>query len=194
MRSPKTGNPMHEVEGEAAAYTFRGQQFQLSSPAWQCPDTGERYNTPEQGNVFLARLHRAWREQNGLSKDALHRRVEALGLSGAQVSDLLGFGINQYRTYVNTDKLPSKSNALLLKLLLTDQGLSALLAAAPETLKPAIGRKVRTHLALVAQPTAEVVAPYNKELARVQPAPRTSFSVTVPQEAGERVSTYSFAA
>jgi putative zinc finger/helix-turn-helix YgiT family protein len=136
---------MFEVEGEARTYTLRGQQFQISSPAWQCPDTGERYNSPEQGDIFLVRLHRAWRERNGIDKDALRQRRKALGLSAAQMSALLGFGVNQYRTYEKTDKLPSKSNAVLLRLLLSDKGLASLLAVAPESLSANTRRKVKAH-------------------------------------------------
>lgn len=147
MRSPKTGNPMREVEGDSTTYTLRGQEFSLSSPAWECPDTGERYFTPEQGNVFLARLHRAWRERNGIAKEALKQRRHMLGLSAAQASALLGFGINQYRTYENTDKLPSKSNAVLLKLLLDDQAIASLIQAAGSALTNSTLRHLHARLA-----------------------------------------------
>jgi putative zinc finger/helix-turn-helix YgiT family protein len=150
MLSPKTGNPMREVEGDSATYTLRGQEFQVSGPAWECPDTGTRYFTPEQGNILMARLHHAWRERHGIAKEALRARRKALGLSAAQASALLGLGINQYRTYENTDKLPSKSNALLLRLLTDDRALPVLLDAAGDTLTPATRRKLKLHLEQVA--------------------------------------------
>lgn len=147
MLSPKTGNPMREVMGGAATYTLRGQEFQVSGPAWECPDTGERYFTPEQGNVVLARLHQAWREQHGISQQALRQRGQALGLSDAQASALLGFGINQYRTYKSTDKLPSKSNARLLQMLCDDRALVALIEAAGSALTAATKRKLLAYAA-----------------------------------------------
>lgn len=146
MRSPNTGNPMRLVEGEVGTYTLRGLAFKVSSPAWECPDTGEHYNTPEQGNIFLARLHHAWRQHHGIAKESLHERRKQLGLSAAQVSALLGFGVNQYRTYENTNKLPSKSNAVLLRLLLDNGALPALLEAAGATLPAAARRKLHTYL------------------------------------------------
>jgi len=138
---------MREVEGDVATYTLRGQEFQVSGPAWQCPDTGERYFTPEQGNVLLARLHHAWRARHGISQQALRQRGQALGLSDAQASALLGFGINQYRTYKNTDKLPSKSNARLLQMLCDDRALVALMEAAGSTLTAATKRKLLAYAA-----------------------------------------------
>lgn len=151
MNSPNTGKPMREVENEAGLYTLRGEQFMVGGPAWQCLDTGKEYFTPEQGNVFLARLHHAWRERHGIAKEALQTRRKALGLSAAQASALLGLGINQYRTYENTDKLPSKSNALLLRLLTDDRALPVLLDAAGDALTPATRRKLKLHLEQGAQ-------------------------------------------
>lgn len=142
---------MREVEGDSATYTLRGQEFQVSGPAWECPDTGTRYITPEQGNILMARLHNAWRERHSIAKEALRTRRKALGLSAAQASALLGLGINQYRTYENTDKLPSKSNALLLRLLTDDRALPVLLDAAGDVLTPATRRKLKLHLEQEAQ-------------------------------------------
>lgn len=156
MRSPNTGSSMREVENEATLHTLRGETFMVGSPAWECPDTGERYFTPEQGNIFLSRVHAAWRERHGISKEALRQRRKALGLSAAQASALLGFGVNQYRTYENTDKLPSKSNARLLRLLLDDPALPALVKAAGAALNAAGQRKVQAYLA---RPVAQVIIP-----------------------------------
>ena len=142
---------MREVESEARSYSLRGEQFTISSPVWECPDTGERFFTPEQGDVFLALVHHAWRERQGIAKEALRTRRKALGLSAAQASALLGLGINQYRTYENTDKLPSKSNALLLRLLTDDRALPVLLDAAGDALTPATRRKLKLHLEQGAQ-------------------------------------------
>ena len=147
MNSPKTGKPMREVENEPMPYTLRGEQFTVGGPAWQCIDTGKEYFTPEQGDVFMARLHHAWRQRQGIAKEALQQRGKALGLSDAQVSALLGFGVNQYRTYKTTDKLPSKSNARLLQMLCDDRALLALIEAAGPALKPATRSKLFTYAA-----------------------------------------------
>lgn len=146
MNSPHTGKPMREVENEPALYTLRGEQFMAGGPAWQCPDTGKEYFTPEQGDVFMARLHGAWRERHGVDKETLRARRKALGLSAAQASALLGLGTNQYRTYEKTNNLPSQSNARLLRLLSDDRALPALVAAAGDALTTATGRKLALHL------------------------------------------------
>lgn len=143
---------MHEVAGDAATYTLRGQEFRVSGPAWECPDTHTRYVTPEQANVALARLHHAWRAQRGIAKEDLQRRAKVLGLSDKQASALLGFGVNQYRTYKTTDKLPSQSNARLLQLLCDDRALPALLEAAGPALNKITRRKLLAYMATASKP------------------------------------------
>lgn len=147
---------MRQVEGESATYTFRGRQLQLSHKAWECPDTGERYTTPEQDIEFIAHLHAAWREQYGISAGALHQRRTKLGLSAAQTSALLGLGINQYREYENTDKLPSKSNARLLRLFCDDRSLLSFMEAGDIDLTLASKRKLQAYLS---RPVEQVITP-----------------------------------
>lgn len=147
---------MRQVDGDSATYTFRGRQFQLVHQAWECPDTGERYTTPEQDAAFIARLHAAWREQRGISAATLHQRRTRLGLSAAQTSALLGLGVNQYREYENTDKLPSKSNARLLRLLCDDCSLASLMEAADTDLTPTSKRKLHAYLS---RPVEQVIIP-----------------------------------
>ncbi len=144
---------MRLVENEPAPYTLRGEEFAVGGPTWECPDTGERYLSPEQVDEFFRLVHAAWRARHGIGKDALRQRRKALGLSAAQSSALLGFGVNQYRTYENTDKLPSKSNAVLLKLWLDDDALAALLEAAEGTLTKVTRGKLGAYLAQLAIPS-----------------------------------------
>ena len=138
---------MHLIDGEPVAYSLRGLSFMVSGPSWECPDTGQLYSSPDQVDTVLARVHERWREHRGISRAALQSRREALQLSAAQASALLGFGTNQYRTYEQTDKLPSKSNAVLLYLLMTDLGIRALLEASGQALKPAARRRLEQYLA-----------------------------------------------
>ena len=152
MPSPSTGSPMRLVEGEPTRYTFRKVALTASGPIWECPDTGQRYNTPEQVNAVLAQVHRLWREHLGIGRVALREHRLTLGLSAAQASTLLGFGINQYSTYEQTDKLPSQSNAVLLQQFISDKGIAALLEgeAARQVLKPAARRRLQQYVAALA--------------------------------------------
>ena len=154
--SPSTGSPMHLVEGEFTSYSFRNVALTARGSMWECPDTQQRYSTPEQVNNVLAQVHRQWREHLGIERLALQRRRQALGLSAAQASALLGFGINQYSKYEQTDKVPSKSNAVLLQLLMTDQGIAALVEAeaAGQALKPAARRRLQQYVAGLVPVTA----------------------------------------
>lgn len=148
-RSPSTGSPMHLVAGDPTRYTFRNVALTASGFLWECPDTQQRYSTPEQVNALLAQVHRQWREHLGIGRVALQQRRLALGLSAAQASALLGFGINQYSTYEQTDRVPSRSNAVLLQLLMTNQGITALVEAEAtgKALKPAARRRLRQFVA-----------------------------------------------
>jgi transcriptional regulator with XRE-family HTH domain len=150
--SPSTGSPMRLVEGEPTSYTFRKVALTASGPIWECPDTKQRYSTPEQVNAVLAQVHRLWREHLGIGRVALREHRLALGLSAAQASALLGFGINQYSTYEQTDKLPSQSNAVLLQQFISDKGIAALLEgeAARQALKPAARRRLQQYVAALA--------------------------------------------
>ena len=152
MRSPSTGSPMHLVEGEPTSYTFRNVELTASGLMWECPDTRQRYSTPEQVNAVLAQVHRQWRARLGIGREALRARRLALGLSAAQASALLGCGINQYRTYEQTDKLPSQSNAVLLQQLVSDNGVAALVEGevARQALKPAARRRLQQYVAALA--------------------------------------------
>lgn len=151
-RSPSTGSPMHLVEGEPTSYTFRNVALTASGLMWECPDTQQRYSTPEQVNAVLAQVHRQWRAHLGIGREALRARRLALGLSAAQASALLGFGTNQYRTYEQTDKLPSQSNAVLLQQFTSDKGMAALVEgeAARQVLKPAARRRLQQYVAALA--------------------------------------------
>lgn len=147
---------MRLVEGEPAIYTFRGRKFQLAHQAWECPDTHERYTSPEQDAAFIAHLHAAWREKRGISAGVLRRRRAQLGLSAAQTSALLGLGVNQYREYESTDKLPSKSNAQLLRLLCDDRSLASLMETADIEFTPISKRKLQAYLS---RPVEQLIIP-----------------------------------
>ena len=148
-RSPSTGSPMRLVAGEPISYTFRNVALTARGVMWECPDTQQRYSTPEQVNDVLAQVHRKWRQHLGIGREALRERRLALGLSAAQASALLGFGINQYSTYEQSDKLPSQSNAVLLQQFVSDKGIVALLEveAARQVLKPAARRRLQQYVA-----------------------------------------------
>ena len=145
--SPSTGTPMRLVQGEPTNYTFRNVQFTATGLMWECPDTEQRYSTPDQVDAVLAQVHRQWRAHLGIGRTALRERRLALGISAAQASALLCFGINQYSTYETTDKLPSKSNAHLLQLLCDDRALPSLIDAAGAALTPTARRKLLAYVA-----------------------------------------------
>lgn len=139
MLSPNTGQPMRLVAGQPATYTLRGLPVEVAGPCYECDATGERFTTEEQDHQMLAQLHRRWREHHGLDRAALLARRQALGLTEAEAAALLGLRPGRYRAFEQTDRLPSKAVARLLRLLLSAQGVAALQEAAAALRPPASG-------------------------------------------------------
>ena len=136
---PKPVSTVLTAAEEAIAVPFRQHTLlPLDDCSYALPATIPR--------LSRSALHRCF-QRHGISQQALRQRGRALGLSDAQASALLGFGINQYRTYKNTDKLPSKSNARLLQMLCDDRALVALMEAAGSTLTAATKRKLLAYAA-----------------------------------------------
>lgn len=142
LNSPFSGGSTRIVQ-TTEPYDFRGQHFQVSAFCYE-DEKGDQFTTDEQDQQFLDELHRLWRERNQVPVPAqLKARREALGLSAAEVSGLLGFGINVYRQY-EAGELPSESNSRMLKLYCDADPavLAGLVRAAGEALATRTKRKL----------------------------------------------------
>lgn len=145
VKSHITGGPTR-LAHPTDAFTFRGQEFIITSTCYECVDTGEQFTDTLQDEALVQEMRRLWRERNAVPTPAqLTARRKALGLSGNEMAVLLGLGINQYRQYEKGD-FPSESKARLLQLAMDEQALVSLLDAARPVLSARALGKLQLHV------------------------------------------------
>ncbi|RTQ52321.1 hypothetical protein EJV47_04675 [Hymenobacter gummosus] len=161
--SPFTGGAVREIL-DTQPYTFRGEQYDVTAPVYECVDTGEQFTTNEQDEEFLRRLHAMWRARHRVpAAEELGARREELGLTAREMSALLGLGVNQWRQY-EAGEVPSNSNVLLLRMVCSRQGLAAIVAQQEHELPERTLRKLRK--ALLTAMTPALLQPVSHELSR----------------------------
>jgi putative zinc finger/helix-turn-helix YgiT family protein len=167
MVSPFTGGVVREVP-DTQLYTFRGEQYEVTAPVYQCVDTGEQFTTNEQDEEFLSRLHAQWRAKHDVpTPERLRTRRDELGLSAREMSALLGFGVNQIRQY-EAGEVPSGSNVLLLQMICTQSGLTAVLEQQQRLLPERTLRKLRDALHTEVSVPTVLLTPTSHSLSREQ--------------------------
>ena len=113
MLSPITGKEMKLLIKESTL-AIRKESFPVMYHVWQCEDTGEEF---EDSNMMETNLRQAadqYRCKHNLPFPEEIREIrEQYGISAAKMSEVLRFGINQYKQYEGGE-LPSESNASLI--------------------------------------------------------------------------------
>lgn len=115
MTSPFTGGEaIKKLENQTL--TYRSQSFQIYAHYYACVDAGETFTNEELDELNLLQLHNQYREHNHiLFPEQIKSLRERYGLSQRTMSAILGFGVNQYRSY-EEGEIPSLSNAKLINL------------------------------------------------------------------------------
>lgn len=99
---------------ESSTLTFRKEQFQYIHQYYECQDTHERFSTTELDEANLAQVYNQYRAKYGIPFPKEIKRIRKhYGLSAVKMSEILGFGENQYRLYENGD-MPSEANGKVL--------------------------------------------------------------------------------
>ena len=113
MKSPFTGGKV-VLQKENAELTFRKEKFRYISLYYQCEDTQERFTTTEIDKINLSQVYNQYRIKYGIPfSDEIKRIRQTYELSASKMSEILGFGDNQYRLYENGD-MPSETNGKIL--------------------------------------------------------------------------------
>ena len=113
MRSPFTGGNVTLCH-ELSELTFRKEKFQYVHLSYECDDTKERYTTTELDEVNVGQVYNQYRAKYGIPfPDEIRGIRVQYGLSASKMSQILGFGDNQYRVYENGD-MPSEANGKIL--------------------------------------------------------------------------------
>lgn len=108
--SPITGKPM-VIVSESAVTEFRGEKIQYIHLAYRCEDSGEQFTTDDLDAINENQVYNAYREKHGYPfPDEIIRLRHRYGVSASMMSDIMGFGANQWR-YYEAGKVPNESNA-----------------------------------------------------------------------------------
>ena len=116
--SPFTGAGA-TLRHEPAVMTFRKEQFGYIHQYYECDQTKERFTTTEIDEADLAQVYNQYRAKYGIPfPEEIKLIRQHYGLSGSKMSEILGFGENQYRLYENGD-MPSEANGKILMSIMT---------------------------------------------------------------------------
>lgn len=113
MTSPFTGG-VATLLCEPSTLVFRKETFRYIHQFYECQDSHERFTTTELDEVNLAQVYNQYRAKYGIPfPEDIKRIRQHYALSATKMSEILGFGENQYRLYENGD-MPSEANGKVL--------------------------------------------------------------------------------
>ena len=108
--SPITGKPMTLV-AEPESTEFRGEKFCYTHLSYKCEDSGRQFTTTELDAANENQVYNAYRERHGIPfPSEIMKLRQYYGLSASMMSEIMGFGANQWR-YYEADKVPNESNS-----------------------------------------------------------------------------------
>lgn len=136
MKSPYTGKEMtHQFK--PATWRFRGEQFPYIRESWKCEDTGEEFTTTESDTAGYMQVTNQYRAAHGIPfTDEIVALRKRYGLSINKMSQVLGIGVNQYRSYENGE-VPSESNGKLIRSAFNPKALRDMLCSSQELVREA---------------------------------------------------------
>lgn len=106
-----------ELQRQAAAHSFRKERFEITEHFHRCNSCNKEFTVTGDDQVNYDQVVNQYRVKHHiLFPEQLTLLREKYDLSAAKMSEVLGFGINQYNKYENGE-VPSDSNAALLNLI-----------------------------------------------------------------------------
>lgn len=100
---------------EPRKLTFRKEEFSYVAQYYICVDTKEQFSTTELDTLNINQVYNQYRVKYGIPfPDEIAEVRKRYGLSAAKMSEILGFGVNQYRLYENGE-MPSEANGKVLQ-------------------------------------------------------------------------------
>lgn len=114
MKSPITGLEMKLVF-ENRELKYRGEQFSYIAQLHLCEDSGEMFTTTHMDEINIGQVYNQYRVKYGIPfPDEIAETRSKYGLSASKMSEILGFGVNQYRLYENGE-MPNEAIGKTLK-------------------------------------------------------------------------------
>jgi uncharacterized phage-associated protein/DNA-binding transcriptional regulator YiaG len=142
MKSPITGGAVYLCEG-METQTFRNEKFQVYVRYYECADTGGHFTTEDQDEQAFNELYNQYRVRHGIPfPDEIKRIRERYGLTLSQITEIVGFGQNQWRQYEN-GCVPSESNGKSIAAIKDRNGMLSMLSACKEQLGDKKYEKIR---------------------------------------------------
>ncbi len=106
-----------ELHIEQKIRTFRKEEFQIFDYYYKCKNCDKQFTTTEIDELNVNQVYNKYREKYSIPfPQQLIELNERYNLSAAKMSEILGFGANQYRIYAEGE-IPSQSNGTLLNLI-----------------------------------------------------------------------------
>jgi putative zinc finger/helix-turn-helix YgiT family protein len=144
MKSPYTGKEM-ELKIEPRELEFRKERFNIQSHTYICADTGEQFETQQQAELNYNQVINGYRAKHHIPfPEEITATREKYGLSARQMSQILGFGINQYSKY-EQGEVPSISNGISISLASNPHAFEVLVKQCAD-LKDTVRNKIRVKL------------------------------------------------
>ena len=117
MKSPFTGKEM-KLTKEKRTVSFRKQEIEYTNLSYFCEQSNESFVSTELEELNIKQIHNKYRELNNIPfPEEIKKLRQHYGLAAAKMSELFGFGPNQYALYEGGD-MPSISNAKSIRLAL----------------------------------------------------------------------------
>lgn len=145
MKSPFTGGLVYLVE-DTEVQDFRKEQYTVHVRYYECKDTGEQFTTEEQDEQLCNELYNQYRIRHGIPfPDEIKKIREHYGLSYSQITQIVGFGQNQWRQYEN-GSVPSESNGKSIVAIKSKEGMLAMLDSCMNQFDDKTFSKIRKHI------------------------------------------------
>lgn len=126
MKSPLTGGRVKEVR-DVEVHAFRGKEFSVGVHYYVCEDTGEQFTCDGQDDLVMNQVYNQYRRECGVPFPEEIAAIRShYGLKQTQISKIVGFGINQWKSYED-GAMPSDSNAKMILTLRKKDSMLALL-------------------------------------------------------------------
>ena len=111
-------NGKAELKIESSKKTFRNEIFEIFEHYYKCNKCSKEFTTNEIDNLDVYQIYNQYREKYSIPfPEQLTSIREKYNLSAAKMSEIIGFGTNQYRLYESGD-VPSESQGALLGMIL----------------------------------------------------------------------------
>ena len=114
VNSPYSGKPMRVVY-EPDIWEMRGEKYPYVHVAFRDDENDEQFTTTESDMICFDQVANQYREKHGIPyTDEIIALRERYGVSATKMSQILGFGTNQYRLY-EMGEVPSESNGKMIR-------------------------------------------------------------------------------